>query len=155
MLGAVPAAAQPGQVRGAVLDETGAVLPGATVTLRGPDGARATSTGGAGEYLFENVSDGVYAVTVSLSGFSDATVEDVVVAGAPVEAPAVTLSLASFGDTVVVTASRTEVRVVDAPSPRRSSRRPPWRRRRRPTSARRYARCPASTWSSFRRATST
>lgn len=115
MLGAVPAAAQPGQVRGAVLDETGAVLPGATVTLRGPDGARATSTGGAGEYLFENVSDGVYAVTVSLSGFSDATVEDVVVAGAPVEAPAVTLSLASFGDTVVVTASRTEVRVVDAP----------------------------------------
>lgn len=115
MLGAVPAAAQPGQVRGAVLDETGAVLPGATVTLRGPDGVRAASTGGAGEYLFENVSDGVYAVTVSLSGFSDATVEDVVVAGAPVEAPAVTLSLASFGDTVVVTASRTEVRVVDAP----------------------------------------
>lgn len=115
MLGTVPAAAQPGQVRGVVMDETGAVLPGATVTLRGPDGARATGTGGAGEYLFENVSDGAWAVTVSLSGFSDATVEDVVVAGAPVEVPAVTLSLASFGDTVVVTASRTEVRVVDAP----------------------------------------
>ena len=113
-LGAAPAAAQPGQVTGSVLDETGAVLPGATVTLSGPDGARATQTGGGGEYLFEAVAAGGYTLTAALSGFSDASVE-VVVADAPVEAPPVTLSLASFGDTVVVTASRTEVRVVDAP----------------------------------------
>ena len=113
-LGAAPAAAQPGQVTGSVLDETGAVLPGATVTLSGPGGARATQTGGGGEYRFEAVAAGGYTLTAALSGFSDASVE-VVVADAPVEAPPVTLSLASFGDTVVVTASRTEVRVVDAP----------------------------------------
>ena len=115
VLGAVPATAQTGQVTGGVMDETGAVLPGAMVTLSGPGGARAARSDGNGEYAFPDVSAGIYAVTVALAGFSDATVEDVVVAGASVELPPVTLQLASFGDTVVVTASRTAVRVVDAP----------------------------------------
>ena len=91
------------------------MLPGAVVTLSGPDGVRVSQSDGNGEYAFAAVSAGVYAVTVALSGFSDATVEDIVVADAAIEVPPVTLSLASFGDTVVVTASRTEVRVVDAP----------------------------------------
>ena len=43
------------------------------------------------------------------------TVEDIIVGDDAVEVPSITLSLASFGDTVIVTASRTEVRVVDAP----------------------------------------
>ena len=115
VLGAVPATAQTGQVTGGVMDETGAVLPGATITLSGPGGARAAQSDGNGEYAFPDVSAGIYAVTVALAGFSDATVEDVVVADASVELPPVTLQLASFGDTVVVTASRTAVRVVDAP----------------------------------------
>jgi outer membrane receptor protein involved in Fe transport len=109
------AAAQSGQVSGVVLDETDAVLPGATVTLRGPGGTRVTQSGGSGEYAFENLSDGTYAVTVELTGFAAETVEDLLVTASSVEAPPVTMSLASFGDTVVVTASRTAVRVVDAP----------------------------------------
>ena len=115
VLGAVPATAQTGQVTGGVMDETGAVLPDATITLSGPGGSRAARSDGNGEYAFLDVSAGIYAVTVALAGFSDATVEDVVVADASVELPPVTLQLASFGDTVVVTASRTAVRVVDAP----------------------------------------
>ena len=114
-LGAVPVAAQSGGIIGNVIDETGAVLPGATVTLSGPEGTRATQSDGEGEYAFAGVSAGDYAVTVALTAFSDATVDDVVVTDSAVELPPVTLSLASFGDTVVVTASRTEVRVVDAP----------------------------------------
>jgi outer membrane receptor protein involved in Fe transport len=114
-LGAAPTAAQQGAVTGGVIDETGAVLPGATVSLSGPQGTRVTQSDGSGEYAFASVSAGAYAVTVALTGFSDATVEDVVVTDSAVELPPVTLSLASFGDTVVVTASRTEVRVVDAP----------------------------------------
>ena len=113
--GAIPAGAQPGRVAGGVSDETGAVLPGATVTLTGPDGTRFAQTDGGGEYAFGGVGAGAYAVTVTLAGFADATVEDVVVADALVEVPRITLALAGFGDTVVVTASRTEVRVVDAP----------------------------------------
>ena len=114
-LGAVPAAAQSGRVAGSVIDETGAVLPGATVSLTGPGGARATPSDGNGEYAFAGLVAGAYTVTVALSGFSDAAVEGVVVTDAPLELPPITLPLASFGDTVVVTASRTEVRVVDAP----------------------------------------
>ena len=109
------AAGQPGQLGGVVVDETGAVLPGATVTLSGPESPRVTQSDGNGEYAFGDVAAGTYTVAVVLSGFSDAAVQGVVVAGTPVELPPITLSLASFGDTVVVTASRTEVRVVDAP----------------------------------------
>ena len=114
-LGAVSAAAQTGRVTGGVIDETGAVLPGATVTLTGPEGARVTQADGGGEFAFAGVAAGAYSVTVVLSGFSESTVDGVVVGDDAVEVPVVRLSLASFGDTVVVTASRTEVRVVDAP----------------------------------------
>ena len=107
--------AQSAGVTGAVVDETGAVLPGATVTLSGPGGARVAQSDGNGEYAFADLAAGTYAVTVTLAGFADTTLEDVVVDDGAVAVPAVTLSLASFGDTVVVTASRTEVRVVDAP----------------------------------------
>ncbi len=114
VLGAVPAGAQSGQVAGTVVDDTGGVLPGATVRLDGGVGSRVVQTDGAGGFLFPAVADGAYTLTVALSGFSDAVVE-VAVADGPVELPPVALELASFGDTVVVTASRTAVRVVDAP----------------------------------------
>ena len=115
LLGGLRAEAQSGRVSGSVIDETAAVLPGATVTLSGPEGTRVTQSDSTGEYGFAGVAAGNYVVTVALAGFSEATVPDVAVAGVPVELPPVTLALASFGDTVVVTASRTEVRVVDAP----------------------------------------
>ena len=91
------------------------MLPAATVTLRGPDEARVTQSDGNGNYAFPAVPAGAYSVTAALSGFSDANLEGIIVTDGPVEAPPITLSIASFGDTVVVTASRTEVRVVDAP----------------------------------------
>ena len=109
------ALAQPGEIRGLVVDETGAVLPGATVVLSGPGGTRVTQSDGNGQYAFVEVSAGSHDLAVTLAGFSEAAVQGIVVAGAAVELPPVILSLASFGDTVVVTASRTEVRVVDAP----------------------------------------
>ena len=115
MVGMGEAVAQSGRVSGGVRDETGAVLPGATVSLSGPAGTRVTQSDARGEYAFAGVSAGAYAVTVALAGFADAMVEDIVVSDSAVALPPVTLSLASFGDTVVVTASRTEVRVVDAP----------------------------------------
>ena len=114
-LSAAPAAAQDGEIAGRVTDETGAVLPGATVSLSGPGEARVTQADGTGDYVFPAVSPGTYSVTAGLSGFSDETLEGIVVGDELVEAPPLLLSIASFGDTVVVTASRTEVRVVDAP----------------------------------------
>ena len=112
---AAPAAAQDGAIAGRVADETGAVLPGATITLRGPGEARVTASDGNGGYAFPAVAPGDYSLTAALPGFSDAALDGIAVADGAVEAPLLTLSIASFGDTVVVTASRTEVRVVDAP----------------------------------------
>ena len=103
------AAAQPGQVTGTVVDATGAVLPGATVTLAGdPAGSRSTVSDLEGRFTFSGVFPGVYSVRVFLSGFGQATVEGVEVAADPVDLPAIALRLAAFDEAVVVTATRVE-----------------------------------------------
>ena len=109
LFSAPPAAAQSGAVSGIVADETGAVLPGATVTLRGgPEGPVEAQTDAAGRYALTGLAPGTYRVTAFLGGFGEVTVDDVVVATGPVELPIITLWLASFDDTVLVTATRVE-----------------------------------------------
>ena len=104
-----PAAAQSEQITGVVVDATGGVLPGATVTLRGgPDGRREAQTDATGRFVFTVVAPGTYVVTVFLAGFGAATVDGVAVGADPVELPAITLRLAAFDDVVVVTATRIE-----------------------------------------------
>ena len=107
--------AQTGSIRGSVVDQTDLVLPGATVTLRGNGVPRTAYSDEQGTFELAGVAPGTYTLRVSLAGFSDATVEDVTVSGAPLELSPVALQLASFGDTVVVTASRNAGRLIDAP----------------------------------------
>ena len=105
----VPVAAQSGQLTSMVVDATGGVLPGASVTLiGGPEGPRLAQTDAQGRFTFTGLSPGVYTVTVFLSGFGEVTVEDVAVAADPVELPVITLRLAAFDAAVVVTATRIE-----------------------------------------------
>ena len=107
--GQAASAAQSGRISGAVVDATGGVLPGATVTLRGgPDEPRVAQTDAAGRFAFNGLPPGTYAVSVFLSGFGAATVEGVVVGADPVELPAITLRVAAFDEAVVVTATRME-----------------------------------------------
>ena len=104
-----PAAAQTGELAGIVVDATGGVLPGATVTLVGdPVGPRSAQTDAGGRFAFTGLFPGVYTVTVLLSGFGEVRVDGVEVAAAPVELPAVTLRLAAFDEAVVVSATRIE-----------------------------------------------
>ncbi len=107
--------AQTGSIHGSVVDQTALVLPGATVTVRGNGVPRTASSDEQGTFELAGVAPGTYTLHVSLAGFSDATVENVTVSGAPLALPPVVLQLASFGDTVVVTASRNEDRLIDAP----------------------------------------
>ena len=103
----LPAAAQSGELSGAVVDGTGGVLPGATVTLRsGQHAPSAVQTDAGGRFAFTGLAPGTYTITVSLTGFGAATVEGVVVGADPVELPAVTLQVAAFDEAVVVTATR-------------------------------------------------
>lgn len=73
LLAGVPALAQntTGEISGFVRDTSGAVLPGATVTLTYPDIAylRSTATDNAGYYIFPGVPNGVADLKAELAGF--------------------------------------------------------------------------------------
>src|SRR6185369_1103940 len=60
-----------GQIVGTVTDDTGAALPGVTVTLKGPEvvGQQTSMTNEKGFYRFPALPPGVYTLTYSLSGF--------------------------------------------------------------------------------------
>jgi outer membrane receptor protein involved in Fe transport len=113
---AAPAHAQSATVSGTVADESGAVVPGATVTLAGGSTRRSTVSGAQGEYSFSNVLPGTYQVTVTLVGFATATRNDVIVSSGNVEVPRITMALGTLGETVVVSASKVDTALADAPA---------------------------------------
>ncbi|MEO0248474.1 MAG: TonB-dependent receptor, partial [candidate division WOR-3 bacterium] len=64
-------------LRGQVLDELGAVIPGAHVTLIRADGnQRTTVTDVTGEFTFPNVAPGTYTLIVKFEGFQTYTEKD-------------------------------------------------------------------------------
>lgn len=58
-----------GTVTGTVIDEQGAVLPGATVTLTSKTGAQTQVTNAQGEYRFVGLNPGTYSIKAELQGF--------------------------------------------------------------------------------------
>lgn len=70
----LPLAAQAqttGAIAGTVVDQTGAVVPGATVTVRGEAGQQFTATtSDNGTYNIPAVAAGFYTVTVTSANFS-------------------------------------------------------------------------------------
>jgi outer membrane receptor protein involved in Fe transport len=113
---AAPANAQTGQVTGAVVDPAGLGVPGATVQIAGAAGRELTTSGQTGSYRFSGLRSGTYRVTATLVGFSQAVSSDVVVAEAEVVVPPLTLKLASLTETVVVSSTRNDTPLIDAPS---------------------------------------
>ncbi len=104
---ALPAYAQvqSGSIYGIVQDQQGGVLPGAVVTLAGPDRTATFTTETDGKYRFLNLGPGTYKLTVALPGFSKVTRENiVVVVGRNVEIPFM-LKLASIEQSVTVTSA--------------------------------------------------
>ncbi|HEX6739844.1 MAG TPA: TonB-dependent receptor [Vicinamibacteria bacterium] len=92
-----------GNIYGTVKDESGAVMPGATVTLAGDAGARSTTSGTQGEFRFANVDHGSYQVKVSLTGFGNVNRAVTVQVGQNVDL-AFTLKVASVEEAITVTA---------------------------------------------------
>src|SRR2546425_868051 len=83
LLAAAPAAGQvsTGEIFGKVADTTGAVLPGATVTITSPALIQSQSvvTAASGGYRFPNLPVGTYAVSFDLTGFKKTLHTDVVI----------------------------------------------------------------------------
>jgi hypothetical protein len=65
---------KPGQITGRVVDASGGVLPGASITVTNPQtGVAATEpANSAGVYVFPNLLPGTYNVKVELQGFQSA-----------------------------------------------------------------------------------
>ncbi len=96
-------------ITGTALDQLGARLSGATVTLSGGPTSRQTTTGSDGTYTFANVAAGRYQVVATATGFAPATSAAVYVgAGARVNV-GVTLQVGPLQQAVVVTAAAGEL----------------------------------------------
>ena len=96
---------QTGEIFGRVTDRTGAMLPGATVTISGDAllQPQATIAANSGSYRFPNLPIGVYSVTFELGGFKKMIRSDVrIQAGFNAEVNA-RLELSTVEETVTVT----------------------------------------------------
>ncbi len=104
-----------GDIRGVVTDESGAVLPGVTVTLRGPGvaGTPTTVSNESGVYRFPNLPVGTYEVTAELPGFSTRTQTGITVALGATAAVDVQMAVSTQQETITVVA---EAPVVDSAS---------------------------------------
>jgi vitamin B12 transporter len=101
--------AQSATVNGAILDQLGARLPGATVTLIGErQSAGETTSGGDGSFSFANVAPGRYRVSASLSGFEASSSAPFFVGAGGTASINVSMALGPLQQAVVVTAAATE-----------------------------------------------
>jgi hypothetical protein len=130
-----------GNIYGTVSDESGAVLPGATVTLSGPAGSRTTVTGGQGEFRFLNLDHGSYALHLSLTGFGTVARDVTVTTGNNVNLT-FTMKVATVEETITVAAETPVVDLKRTGTSRTSSRRSPPRATPGPS----CAPCPGCWW---------
>jgi hypothetical protein len=113
VLGAVPglwAQAATGNIYGQVTDASGAVLPGASITITGANiGTRTTTSSSQGDFRFLNLDNGTYKMVVSLTGFATVNRELIVTTGQNVNVT-FPMKVATVEETVTVTA---ETPIVD------------------------------------------
>lgn len=109
-----PAVAQgvTGELAGSVLDSAGAVVPGATVTMKnaGNNSSRTLTTGDDGDFTFVDVLAGQYDLSVSRTGFRTVQQRGIpVTATARVRLQPIVLEIGGVADTIVVNGDVTRV----------------------------------------------
>ena len=102
-----------GDIRGVITDQSGAVLPGVTVTLRGPGRRRGADDRDqrAGIYRFPNLPPGTYDITAELAGFTTSAQTGIPVALGGTAEVNVQLKVSTQSETITVVA---ESPVVDS-----------------------------------------
>src|SRR5437773_4485054 len=94
-----------GVITGTITDPTGAVVPGATVTITnvGTNISQSTTTGGDGSYRFSLVPPGAYTIEVKAANFAAVRASGVVVEASQVVPFSVKLELAKASQIIEVT----------------------------------------------------
>jgi hypothetical protein len=105
---ALPLYAQEGTstLRGVIVDQGGAVVPGATVSVANQAtglNRRSATTTGNGEYVFTSLIPGAYRVTVEAQGFKKAALEDVLLAVGETREFRISLEAGGVNETVNIT----------------------------------------------------
>jgi hypothetical protein len=100
---AVSAQTTTGNLRGAVTDTSGAILPGATVELTGSAGTQTAVSDPNGQYRFQALTPGVYILKATLDGFKTVIVEGVRVEVGRTFDVDVRLDVGGVAETITVT----------------------------------------------------
>ena len=106
-----------GTIIGRASDETGGVLPGATVTIASPQligGVHTRTTAASGEFRFPALPPGTYSVTVELQGFAPSKTEGVVLGAGSTATVDARLKPAQMQESVTVEGSSTLIDVKSA-----------------------------------------
>ncbi len=100
-----------GQITGNVVDQSGAAVPDATVTVTqvGTVSQRTAMTSTDGNYTVANLEIGTYRVVASKSGFKETAVANVVVSVANVTRQNISLEVGDLSEVVEVTADAIQV----------------------------------------------
>ena len=98
--------AETGTISGTITDKSGAVVPGATVTVTSSNTGftRSTTTGGSGDYAIPSLKPDTYSITVEQAGFQKYTRQVLVEVGSRVDVSA-QLAVTGASTTVEVTGS--------------------------------------------------
>jgi hypothetical protein len=103
--GEVQAQVDRASLTGTVKDSSGAVVPGATVTITGPQAPSVTTTNGEGTYLVLSLIPGRYVVAAELSGFQKSSQNVILEIGQRGRVD-FTLGVGGASETVIVDAPR-------------------------------------------------
>jgi Prophage tail fibre N-terminal. len=117
LVSAILSAQSATSLSGVVSDPTGAVVPGASVTLISDDTAseRVTQTDAEGRYSFQQVQPGHYHLTAKAAGFSDVIVNDVrLLVSSPATISIVFEKIGAVASTIAVSAEAVQVNTTDA-----------------------------------------
>ena len=105
-----------GSLRGKIVDESGAAMPGATVTATSPQALApvVAITDGTGEYRLANLPPGTYTLKVELTGFSIVIREGILLrAAANFQVDELTMKLGSLEESITVSGRSPMVEVTN------------------------------------------
>jgi Carboxypeptidase regulatory-like domain/TonB dependent receptor len=96
-----------GAIVGTVKDQSGSVVPGATVTLlnTGSSSTRTATSSAAGNYEFPNLDAGTYQITIAANGFKDVVFDHIVLQARDTQRLDASLAVGAAAQTVEVQAA--------------------------------------------------